>query len=129
MRERRRSRRVVLTMEVKPYLNVYSTMFEHKHSRIVVDEGIRERRRWEGGNGGKATGGKTTGAKAPRTQDSQETGWKGDMLMGEREMNNRLPSDRTAGQNATEGIRRKSYSEVVIEGVNRRARVFVGRIR
>ena len=32
----------------------------------------------------------------------------------------------TAGQNATEGIRRKSYSEVVVEGVRRRERVFVG---
>ena len=37
-----------------------------------------------------------------------------------------LPGDTTAGQNATEGIRRKSYSELVIEGVRRRARVFVG---
>ena len=52
-------------------------------------------------------------------------GGKGDMLMGEREMDNMLPCDKTAGQNATEGILRKSYSEVVIEGVGRRARVFV----
>ena len=37
-----------------------------------------------------------------------------------------LPSDTTAGQNATEGIRRKSYSEVVIEGVRIRVRVLVG---
>ena len=33
---------------------------------------------------------------------------------------------RCKGQNATEGIQRKSYFEVVIEGVRRRARVFVG---
>ena len=46
------------------------------------------------------------------------------MLMGEREMDNMLPGDTTVGQNATEGIRRKSYSEAVIEGV-RRARAFV----
>ena len=41
MRERRRSRCVVLTMEVSPYLNVYSIMFEHKHSQIVFDNGIQ----------------------------------------------------------------------------------------
>ena len=74
---------------------------------------------------GKAKGGKATGAKAPGAQDSQETGGKGDMLMVEREMNNMLPGDTTAGQNVTEGIQRKCYSEIVIEGVRRRARVFV----
>ena len=31
------------------------------------------------------------------------------MLMGERDMNNQLPGDTTAGQNAVEGIRHKSY--------------------
>ena len=41
-------------------------------------------------------------------------------------MDNMLPGDTTAGQNVTEGIRRKSYSEVVIEGVRRKAKVFVG---
>ena len=48
------------------------------------------------------------------------------MLMGEREMDNMLPGDTAEGQNATEGIRCKSYSELVIEEVRRRARVFVG---
>ena len=48
------------------------------------------------------------------------------MLMGEREMDNILPGDTTAGHNATKIIRCKSYSEVVIEGVRRSARVFVG---
>ena len=33
-----------------------------------------------------------------------------------------LPGDTTAGQNATEEIRRKNYSEVVIDGVRRRER-------
>ena len=47
------------------------------------------------------------------------------MLMDEREMDNMLPGDTTAGQNATEGIRRKSCSKGVIEGVRSRARVFV----
>ncbi|KAI0207045.1 hypothetical protein LSAT2_008284 [Lamellibrachia satsuma] len=40
-------------------------------------------------------------------------------------MDNMLAGDTTAGQNATEGIRHKSFSEIVIEGVRRRARVFV----
>ena len=34
--------------------------------------------------------------------------------------------DKTAGKNVMEGIHRKSYSEAVIEGVRKRARVFVG---
>ncbi|KAI0238340.1 hypothetical protein LSAT2_011002 [Lamellibrachia satsuma] len=76
--------------------------------------GVREMRR-------KVTGGKALGAHV-----SQEMGGKGDMLMGERETDNRLPSDKDAGQNVMEGIHRKSYSEVVIEGVRKRARMFVG---
>ena len=75
--------------------------------------------------GAKETGGKTTGAKARRAkvtgaQDNQEIGGKGDMLMGEKQMGNMLPIDMTAGHNMTEGIRRKSYSEVVIEGMKRK---------
>ena len=47
--------------------------------------------------------------------------------MSEREPDNSLPpSDKTTGQNVMEGIYRKSYSEAVIEGVRKRARVFVG---
>ena len=68
------------------------------------------------------SGGKATGA-----QVSQETGGIGDILMSEREPDNNLPpSDKAAGQNVREGIHRKSYSEAVIEGVRKRARVFVG---
>ena len=67
------------------------------------------------------SGGKATGA-----QVRQETGVKGDRLMSEREPDNSLPpSDKAAGQNVMEGIHRKSYSEAVIEGVRKRARVFV----
>ena len=44
-------------------------------------------------------------------------------------MDNRLPGDMTAGQNAMEGIRRKTYSEVVIKGVRRTAKVFLWGIR
>ena len=42
--------------------------------------------------------------KAPGAQYSQETGGKGDMLTGEREMDNMLPGDTTDAQNATKGI-------------------------
>ena len=47
--------------------------------------------------------------------------------MSGRECANRLPPiDKAAGQNVMEGIHRKSYSEAVIEGVRKRARLFVG---
>ena len=36
------------------------------------------------------------------------------------------PRDKTAGHNVMEGIHRNIYSEAVIEGVRKRARVFVG---
>ena len=48
------------------------------------------------------------------------------MLMEERKMENVLPGDTTARLNAMEGIRCKSYYEVVTKGARRRARVFVG---
>ena len=72
--------------------------------------------------GTKETGARETEGKAEETeptgaQDRQETGGKGDMLIGKREMDNRLPADTTAGQNATERIQRKNYSEVVIGGL------------
>ena len=47
-------------------------------------------------------------------------------MIGEREIDNSLPGDKAAGQNVTEGIQRERYSEAVIEGVRKRARVFVG---
>ena len=47
--------------------------------------------------------------------------------MSEREHDNSLPpSDKAAGQNVMEKIHRKSYSEAVIEGVRKKARMFVG---
>ena len=76
--------------------------------------------------GMRETRGKLSGGKAIRVQVSQEMGGKGDMLTGERETDNRLPSDKAAGQNVMEGIQQKSYSEAVIEGMRKRARVFVG---
>ena len=76
--------------------------------------------------GVRKTGGKVSGGKATGVQFSQETGGKGDRLMAERETYNSLPGDKSAGQNVMEGIQRKSYSKAVIEGVRKRARVFVG---
>ena len=57
-----------------------------------------------------------SGVKVTEAQDSEETGGKDERLMGEREIDNSLPGDKTAGQNVTEGIQWKSYSEVVIGG-------------
>ena len=75
----------------------------------------------------KAMGVREMGGKATGAQVSQATGWKGDRLMSEKEPDNSLPpNDKAAGQNVLEGIHRKSYSEAVIEGVRKRARVFVG---
>ena len=47
--------------------------------------------------------GKETGTKAPGAQDSQETGGKGDVLMGERKVDNMLPGDTTAGKMRRKG--------------------------
>ena len=70
------------------------------------------------------TGGKVSGEKVTGAQVSQETGGKGD---SEREPENSLPpSDKAAGKNVMVGIHRKSYSEAVIEGVRKRAIVFMG---
>ena len=84
-----------------------------KETRVKVI-GVRE-------TGGKVSGGKATGA-----QVSQETGGKGDRLMGERETDNSLPGDKAAGQNVMEGIQWKSYSAAVTQGVRKRARLFAG---
>ena len=76
--------------------------------------------------GVRETGRKVSGRKVTGAQVTQETGGKGYKLMGERETYNCLPSDKTAGQNVMEGIHQKSYCEAVIEGVRKRAKVFVG---
>ena len=68
-----------------------------------------------------------SGRKVTGAQVSQAAGGEGGRLMSEREPDNSLPpSDKDAGQNVMEGIHRKSYSEAVIDGVRKRARVFVG---
>ena len=67
------------------------------------EKGVRE-------TGGKTTGVKERGVGETRAKEREvgETGGKG------------------SGQNVMEGIERKSYSAAVIEGVRKRARVFVG---
>ena len=72
----------------------------------------------------KEMGGKTNGSKE---RGVGETVAKESGGGGEETIDNSLPpSDKAAGQNVMEGIHRKSYSEAVIEGVRKRARVFVG---
>ena len=88
----------------------------------VGETGVKESR--VKAMGVRETGGKMSGGIAKGAQVNQETGGKGDRLMGEREIDNSLPGDKAVGQNVTEGIQWKC--EVVIEGVRKRARVFVG---
>ena len=54
-----------------------------------------------------------SGGKAVGAQVSQEMGGKGAMLTGERETDNRLPSEKATGQNVMEGSHQKSYSKAV----------------
>ena len=68
-----------------------------------------------GETGGKETGGKTTGVKEREVGETRAKEWE----VGE-------TGGKGSGQNVMEGIERKSYSAAVIEGVRKRARVFVG---
>ena len=61
------------------------------------------------------TGGKTTGVKERGVGETRAKEWE----VGE-------TGGKGSGQNVKEGIERKSYSAAVIEGVRKRARVFVG---
>ena len=66
------------------------------------------------------TGGKTTGVKerevVEKRAKEREVGETGVKETG----------GKGSGQNVMEGIERKSYSAAMIEGVRKRARVFVG---
>ena len=80
--------------------------------------------------GRKGTGGKTTGVKE---RGVGETGGKekgvgetGGKTTGVKERGVGETGGKGSGQNVMEGIERKSYSAAVIEGVRKRARVFVG---
>ena len=79
----------------------------------VKERGVAETGGKEKGVG--ETGGETTGVKE---RGVGETGGK-EKGVGETE-------GKGSGQNVMEGIERKSYSAAVIEGVRKRARVFVG---
>ena len=86
--------------------------------RGVADTGGKEKGVADTGGKEKGvgeTGGKTTGVKE---RGVGETGGK-EKGVGETE-------GKGSGQNVMEGIERKSYSAAVIEGVRKRARVFVG---
>ena len=90
--------------------------------------GRRETGRKETGR--KGTGGKTTGVKE---KGVGETGVKergvGETRAKETEVGEtgaKETGGKGSGQNVMEGIERKSYSAAVIEGVRKRARVFVG---
>ena len=61
------------------------------------------------------TGGKATGVKEREVGETRAKEWE----VGE-------TGGKGSGQNVMEGIERKSYSAAVIEGVRKRARVFVG---
>ena len=66
------------------------------------------------------TGGKTTGVKEREVGETRAKEWE----VGE--TGTKETGGKGSGQNVMEGIERKSYSAAVIEGVRKRARVFVG---
>ena len=66
------------------------------------------------------TGGKTTGVKEREVGETRAKEWE----VGETGV--KVTGGKGSGQNVMEGIERKSYSAAVIEGVRKRARVFVG---
>ena len=96
-------------------------------------KGRRETGRKETGR--KGTGGKTTGGKEKGVWETggKPTGVK-ERGVGETrakewevgETGGKETGGKGSGQNVMEGIERKSYSAAVIEGVRKRARVFVG---
>ena len=80
--------------------------------------GVKERGVGETGGkekGVEETGGKTTGGKERGVGETRAKEWE----VGE-------TGGKGSGQNVMEGTERKSYSAAVIEGVRKRARVFVG---
>ena len=74
------------------------------------------------------TGGKESGGAGGKTTGVKERGL-GETRVKEREVGKtgaKETGGKGSGQNVMEGIERKSYSAAVIEGVRKRARVFVG---
>ena len=83
----------------------------------VKEMGVGETRGKEKGVG--ETGGKTTGVKERGVGETRAKEWE----VGETAA--KETGGKGSGQNVMEGIERKSYSAAVIEGVRKRARVFV----
>ena len=84
----------------------------------MKERGVGETEGKEKGVG--ETGGKTTGVKergVGKTRAKEREVW---------ETGAKETGGKGSGQNVIEGIERKSYSAAVIEGVRKRARVFVG---
>ena len=84
----------------------------------VKERGVGETGEKEKGVG--ETGGKTTGVKERGVGETRAKEWE----VGE--TGAKETGGKGSGQNVMEGIERKSYSAAVIEGVRKRARVFVG---
>ena len=85
--------------------------------------GVKERGVGETGGKEKGvgeTGGKTTGVKERGVGETRAKEWE----VGE--TGGKETGGKGSGQNVMEGIERKSYSAAMIEGVRKRARVFVG---
>ena len=83
----------------------------------VKERGVGET---EGKKGVGETGGKTTGVKERGVGETRAKEWE----VGE--TGAKETGGKGSGQNVMEGIERKSYFAAVIEGVRKRARVFVG---
>ena len=71
------------------------------------------------------TGGKTTGVKEREVGEKRAKEWEVGET-GAKETGGKETGGKGSGQNGMEGIERKSYSAALIEGVRKRARVFVG---
>ena len=84
----------------------------------VKERGVGETGWKEQGVG--ETGGKTTGVKERGVGETRAKEWE----VGE--TGAKKTGGKGSGQNVMEGIERKSYSAAVIEGVRKRARVFLG---
>ena len=84
----------------------------------VKERGVGETGGKEKGVG--ETGGKTTGLKERGVGETRAKEWE----VGE--TGGKETGGKGSGQNVMKGIERKSYSAAVIEGVRKRARVFVG---
>ncbi|KAI0229959.1 hypothetical protein LSAT2_019636 [Lamellibrachia satsuma] len=91
--------------------------------RGVGETGGKDKGVWETGGKEKGvgeTGGKTTGVKEREVGETRAKEWE----VGE--TGAKETGGKGSGQNGMEGIERKSYSAALIEGVRKRARVFVG---